>query len=863
VALLDRFDPLRMCGTGSEAEVWQARRREDGREVAVKLHFPGKPVDMDLLTHLALEEFRRHVPEIVQFGRVPTEGGQRVWVALEFLPRTLTDLMAEDWAPGQPAPPDRAKELVAELAAAIHFWQERIQRNPIDFKPDNLMVRPGHPLQIVIADFGGVAAFTASQQVGPATATLAYMPPENIWHDKRTPWPWWGLGEIAFELATGHARFRRADGSLLPDQVIQRGRVLGALDLEAIADERWRLLVSGLLTRSPDDRWTWPQVREWLDGGSPEVVEERPQGDRPIHTHRPITFADGHTYHDPAKLAEVMLNQWDRAADWLAGDGRQRLLDWLREQVKDFRFDTGHLYGLAGKPDRAHLAVTAFGASFAPALTPRYRGQVVDAEGLLEAVGGPNGFAFAREVVHDNVLAIAAQYRCAHPECAGGERCTVLDRVAHDVPEVVRGVEEAVARVGRGLGEAGDDGAWQPLSQFELDRAHGLAMMLTLRPEQRGTITRDLGPPWRRPGWWRPIRRAALRADPATVTGRVSLIAAAILDGRAASAPRPRRRPPAAGTPARAERRTPSWQPLVSGVAAAVVGMALLAWAGAVMQQAIAAHTNDIGPLGGRIGAAAARQQVQLLPVLLVIAIEAVAVSRGRRGVVIVAGLGCGALGYLAGRLPAFTLFSLPTGIGDTLVRLGGSWHSAVGAIAAAQALGGLLLCNLAASLATRGGLGRVGAGRAGRAAPARGAQRLALAPVMLAVLLAALWMAETVRMTLASGGTLAGARIGLLAARDQSELLLVLAAVALIASVGAAGGGHGLFGWGVAGAVAIGLWAHPIPALDVLRRPVAEVELLGIAGWWGNGAFWAALLCYLPLVAAATQLLYERLRRA
>jgi hypothetical protein len=147
--------------------------------------------------------------------------------------------------------------------------------------------------------------------------------------------------------------------------------------------------------------------------------------------------------------------------------------------------------------------------------------------------------------------------------------------------------------------------------------------------------------------------------------------------------------------------------------------------------------------------------------------------------------------------------------------------------------------------------------------APVRGAQRLALAPVMLAVLLAALWSAETVRMTLAGGGRLPGARIGLAAAHDQSELLLVLAVVALIASMGAASRGHGLFGLGVAGAVAIGLWAQPIPALDVLRRPVAEAELVGIAGWWGNGAFWAALLCYLPLVAAASELVYERLRRA
>ncbi len=53
-------------------------------------------------------------------------------------------------------PPDRVGALLAALASALQYWRDPIARIPIDFKPDNLMLRrtADGAERIVVTDFG-------------------------------------------------------------------------------------------------------------------------------------------------------------------------------------------------------------------------------------------------------------------------------------------------------------------------------------------------------------------------------------------------------------------------------------------------------------------------------------------------------------------------------------------------------------------------------------------------------------------------------------------------------------------------------------------------------------------------------------
>ena len=859
-ALLIRFEPVRVLGAGSEATVWEVRRRDSGEPRAVKVHKPDQPMEIRHLERLDNPRFRRHVPQIFGYDEVHTPYGTNGWVELELLPTTLADLMEEQSGRGG-MPVVKAKELVAELAEALRFWQEEIELNPIDFKPDNFLVRPGRRVQLVLADFGGLSAFTASQEVGKAKAAMAYMPPEELWNQKNRPWPWWSLGRIVVEMVTGYTRYRDSHGRLRGDLSLIRDRVLGTPDLASLPDDRWRRLVSGLLTKKPEDRWGHRQVEEWLAGGDPPVARQDLSHAQAGPKHDPITF-DGTPYHDQAALAVAMLQRWQQAADWLAGTGPQQLLDWF-DLIGERRFDRQlYLRGLKDHPELAHLTVTAFGATMAPHVRPRYRGEPVDADGLTELLaGGSTGFVAFRELIDRQVLPVAAGYRCGHTGCPDGGRCAVLGRLVDEVPLVVADVERAVAVAGQQASADALSGyGWPTMSQGERDRATGLAAGLTLQPQQRETILRTLAGSSRQ-NWWRPVMAAARSAVVATIAGRAALVTAAVLLERRMAADGQVRQTVA-------ERRATlqrAW--LLRAGGAALTAVALLcaagtgAWIKALRVSGLGSSFEVLTASGGTLGEAMAGQQYRLLPALVLLAVITVGLSRGRSGVFVAAVGTAAVLGYLAVELPDFPVDG-PAAMGDGLVWLGGRWTGkAVVALPLVYAAAAVAMGRWARSVtATSERL----LPRYGLPVPTRratGRSRLVAAPLVLVALLATSWVAVVARATMAGWST-SGADIGAAAGYFQSAYAYLLATVAVLVCLPRPPGGRTLLGWALVVVTARVLWWKPIDWLDLVEKPVAPDLLSRLGAAPGDNVVWLALLLGVPIAALATSGAMRMLRR-
>lgn len=831
--LLGRFTPHECRGRGTEGSVWRCTRVDDGTEVAVKVHWVGRPMDANLLEHLRNPAFRRHVPEIHDNGTLVTPHGEVAWVAMEYFETTFGELVGSDGADL-----DRAAELLTELAAALDFWQRVVGRNPLDFKPDNLMIRRGNDEQIVIADFGGVSAFTASQQQGGTfMAAVAYSPPEEVWQEKRSPWPWWSLGEIVYLLVTGHTRFQRPDGGMLPDEVIRRIRHVGELELDTVPDPRWQLLVQGLLTRDPYDRWTYDEVSAWLRGENPPVVAAAARVQPSAH--RPITFVDGKTFVDPGDLATVMLDDWRAAEEWLSSTGRQELHDWLTKEELDHRFDTSHLRGLTGDNARVHRAILAFGAAFAPTVTPKVRGQVVDADGLVALLGtGDRGFSEAGWLIKARMLGLAAGYRCGHTQCAG-DRCEILDRAEGDLTGLVDDVEKMIAVTGT----RPDVDGWAAMSEGERDRVNGLALLAVLRPDlMPGSVQRSARELVGTPKWWRDLHARVITADPRTHAGRVVLVTAGVLWERAFAA-RVTTLDDARGRSRLAAKRVAR---AIATCALVFAGLVLIAWiVGAFGLSALAFQEDPAASV--RVLAEEPSYFQWLAPALLVLAVDVVLLARGQGAWIAAAAILTAALAVVAPRLPRFTAVELPGPVEDLVGTLHGAWQDnmALGAvIMGAVALGSLigaarLLPNRAQRLN----------GRWLATAPV-GARRLLVFGLFALLLPSALWAAAVIRLTVTDGSATTP-WIGPRAAGEQSAYLLVLLLAAALAAVG----------WrrtqpvlvvALLAAVALGLWAQPIPELDQIRYPVATDLLTGIAGLWDASAFWLALLVHVPLCVAA-----------
>lgn len=533
-----RYRPERLIGSGTEGSVWLARRESDGRQFAVKVHRPAPPDHVEAYLTI-LERLRdpslRFLPAIEEYGVTPGTAGGQLWVVMEYLPLgTLADLMARERVRGGGLPEPRAKQVVLCIAEAIRYWLGTIHVNLLDLKPANFMVRRSDPLELVVVDFGGAVRMTLSQQFGNAVTTLAYMPPEGLARWRSEHWPWWALGEITYELITGHTRFNLGDiSSGVSDRLTLQDRAVGRPDLAAIPDPRWRLLAAGLLTRSPTHRWTYEQVRDWAASGSPAVYEDQAEGlTGPAKA--PITYRH-RGYHDPAGLAAAMADDPAQAATWLQGEGRESLLRWLDAQPRDTAYSRDYLYGLggAGSDRRAHRAVTAFLATFQPDHAPSYQGHPVDADGLLELARlGSQGDQLLAAILDDGILEIAAGCDCGHTGCRS--QCAVLEQVATEVPAITSAAEARVREVGEQVANAGDGAAWRPLTGADRAAMTSRAAVLTIAPDSRRGLLAPLSAIGvRNLGWWTEAKRAAQRADARTVSGRVAAVTALLLATRA------------------------------------------------------------------------------------------------------------------------------------------------------------------------------------------------------------------------------------------------------------------------------------------------------------------------------------------
>lgn len=206
---LGAYDPLRLLATGGMGEVWLARHRELGTEVAVKL-LPAMPLEQlaPLRTRFAREaKLTAHVahPGVVkvhEFG----EAGDRPFLVLEFVAgRTLRALLQR--GPLGVTEAARLAAATADVLAAAHAHGV-LHR---DIKPDNVMLQPDGTVRVL--DFGIARALhddAPLTRTGELVGTPEYMAPEQLLDGPeattaRTDVH--ALGILLYELLTGRSPF--------------------------------------------------------------------------------------------------------------------------------------------------------------------------------------------------------------------------------------------------------------------------------------------------------------------------------------------------------------------------------------------------------------------------------------------------------------------------------------------------------------------------------------------------------------------------------------------------------------------------------------------------------------------------------
>ncbi|CAN5541693.1 hypothetical protein BH24ACT18_BH24ACT18_13320 [soil metagenome] len=184
----NRYDIVRPLGSGGMGEVYLARDRTLGRDVALKIlrsQYAGDRESAERFKREALSAARLSHPSIVQvYDRGDTEEGSS-YIAMEYVPGgTLKERITED-GPLDARLAASYGYQVAEALGAAHA-KGIVHR---DIKPQNVLITA--PGQAKVADFGIARAASAAgdsqTQTGTVMGTAGYMSPEQALGRPATP----------------------------------------------------------------------------------------------------------------------------------------------------------------------------------------------------------------------------------------------------------------------------------------------------------------------------------------------------------------------------------------------------------------------------------------------------------------------------------------------------------------------------------------------------------------------------------------------------------------------------------------------------------------------------------------------------
>ncbi len=252
----NRYDIVRPLGSGGMGEVYLARDRTLGRDVALKMLRSQYANDRDSAERFkreALSAARLSHPSIVQvYDRGDTEDGSS-YIAMEYVPGgTLKERITEE-GPLDARLAASYGYQVAEALGAAHA-KGIVHR---DIKPQNVLITA--PGQAKVADFGIARAASAAgdsqTQTGTVMGTAGYMSPEQSLGRPATPKSdLYSLGIVLYEAVTGSLPFT-ADNPIAVSMKHVNEAPRPPRDLNPAVPEGMNAVIMRLLSKDPGDRY--------------------------------------------------------------------------------------------------------------------------------------------------------------------------------------------------------------------------------------------------------------------------------------------------------------------------------------------------------------------------------------------------------------------------------------------------------------------------------------------------------------------------------------------------------------------------------------------------------------------------------
>jgi eukaryotic-like serine/threonine-protein kinase len=250
----DRYDVVRPLGSGGMGEVYLARDRVLGRDVALKVlrkQYAGDEVFAERFKREAMSAASLSHPNIIQvYDRGETEEGAS-YIAMEYVPGgTLKERISREG----PLEAADAAGLGAQVAEALGTAHDRgmVHR---DIKPQNVLL--GARGGAKVADFGIARAGSSAtiSRTGSVMGTAGYMSPEQALGKPATSKSdLYSLGVVLYEALTGELPYT-ADNPIAVSMKHVNEPLRPPIELNPRIPRGMNAIVTKLLTKDPEDRY--------------------------------------------------------------------------------------------------------------------------------------------------------------------------------------------------------------------------------------------------------------------------------------------------------------------------------------------------------------------------------------------------------------------------------------------------------------------------------------------------------------------------------------------------------------------------------------------------------------------------------
>ena len=218
------------------------------------------------------------------------------------------------------------EKLVDEIGRALRDFSDSGIRHR-DLSPNNILIREKDSFDLVVIDFSSARLSDYDLDTDSPLELTRYTAPEAIIGAVSPASDWWSLGMVVLEQVTQGSFFHNIDDKAFMIHLVTRG-----VQLPTDIDERFLLLLKGLLCRDPLKRWNWNEVEKWLNKEyiAPPVDSENPVVRKSEKT---ITLgADIHSNPNYFALSAAEESNWD---DGLATFTSGELSSWIDETLQD------------------------------------------------------------------------------------------------------------------------------------------------------------------------------------------------------------------------------------------------------------------------------------------------------------------------------------------------------------------------------------------------------------------------------------------------------------------------------------------------------------------------------------------------